>query len=176
LRVSQPRPNALIWLALSALIIVLDLWTKHIALGALQPGRSVVFIEGFWNWTLTFNPGAAFSFLSEATGWQRWFFAALALGISGLLSVWLARTPRGDWRQALPFALVVGGALGNFVDRIRCAHPMHCGEVVDFIDWYWGSYHWPAFNIADSAIVGGAIGLILFGFVIPPKGQGKAGG
>jgi signal peptidase II len=161
--VTGPRPNAAIWLLLSALIIVLDLWTKQLALDHLVYGQPVVFLEGFWNWTLAYNTGAAFSFLAEASGWQRWFFAVLAIGISGLLTVWLFRTPRGDWRNALPFALIIGGALGNLVDRIRF------GYVVDFIDWHWRGYHWPAFNIADSAIVVGAIALIVFGFGHRPK-------
>ncbi len=163
-------PNALPWLLLSGAIIALDLWTKQVALDSLLPYQRVEFIAGFWNWTLTFNPGAAFSLLGDASGWQRWLFASLALGVSGMLAVWLGRTRRGDWRQALPFALIIGGALGNLVDRLRCAHPDFCGQVVDFIDWYWRSHHWPAFNIADSAIVGGAIGLVLFGLRSPaPK-------
>jgi signal peptidase II len=158
------KPNALPWLLLSALIIALDLWTKHIALSTLQPFVPVPFIDGFWDWRLAFNTGAAFSFLSDAGGWQRWLFSGLAVGISGLLAFWLSRLPRNDWKQALPFALIIGGALGNLVDRLRYGH------VVDFIDWYVGSYHWPAFNIADSAIVGGAIALALFGFT---SGHGK---
>jgi signal peptidase II len=166
-----PRPNALIWLLLSGLLIGLDLWTKQIALDNLQPHQPVVFIEGFWNWTLTFNPGAAFSFLGDASGWQRWLFACLAIGISLMLTFWLARTPRNDWRQALPYALIIGGALGNLVDRLRCANEHRCGHVVDFIDWYWRGYHWPAFNIADSAIVGGAIGLALFGLLMPQRSE-----
>lgn len=157
------RPNALVWLLLSAVVIALDLWTKHLALTHLEPHRPAAFIEGLWNWTLTFNPGAAFSFLSEASGWQRWFFSALALGISGMLTWWLARMPRHDWRQALPYALIIGGAIGNLVDRLQHGH------VVDFIDWHWRGHHWPAFNIADSAIVGGAIGLVLFGILWPGK-------
>lgn len=146
------------WLWLSALIIGLDLWTKQLALAALELHRPVEFIAGVWNWTLTFNYGAAFSFLSDAGGWQRWFFSGFALLISVLLMVMLLRIRRDDWRQALPFALIIGGALGNLIDRIRF------GYVVDFIDWYWRGYHWPAFNIADSAIVVGAVALALFGF------------
>ena len=160
---SAPRPNAAIWLLLSAVIFMLDQWTKQLALDGLVYGQPVAFIEGVWNWSLAYNTGAAFSLLSDAAGWQRWFFAALAVGISCLLIVWLFRTARGDWRSAVPFALIIGGALGNLVDRIRFGH------VVDFIDWYWDGYHWPAFNIADSAIVGGAIALIVFGFGQRPK-------
>lgn len=155
---SRPRPHAGIWLLLSALVIALDLWTKQLALDHLRLHQPVPFIDGFWNWTLTYNYGAAFSFLGDASGWQRWFFAALAVGMSLLLGRWLLHTRRGDWRQALPFALVIGGALGNLVDRLRF------GYVVDFVDWYARGYHWPAFNIADSAIVAGAIGLVVFGF------------
>lgn len=155
------RPNAAVWLLLSAVIIALDLWTKHLALANLEFHRPVEFIAGFWNWTLTYNYGAAFSFLSDASGWQRWFFAALAVLISAVLAVLLFRTRRDDWQQAIPYALIIGGALGNLVDRIRY------GYVVDFIDWYVGEHHWPAFNIADSAIVCGAIALALFGWRNP---------
>ena len=155
---ARVRPSALVWLLLSVAIIGLDLWTKALALAHLQLHEPVPVIDGLLNWTLTYNLGAAFSFLSDAGGWQRWFFSALAAGVSLLLVFWLSRLPRNDWRQAVPFALVIGGALGNLVDRVRFGH------VVDFIDAYWGSYHWPAFNIADSAIVCGAAVLILFGW------------
>lgn len=156
-----PKPNALSWLGLSALLIVADQWSKAWATASLVYRQSVPVIDGFWNWTLVHNYGAAFSFLSDAGGWQRWFFGSLALVISGVLAVLLARTPRADWRTALPFALVIAGALGNLVDRVRF------GYVVDFVDWYAGSYHWPAFNVADSAIVVGAVLLVLFSFKAP---------
>lgn len=160
---TRPKPNAVNWLLLSVVVIALDLWTKAIALRELRLHEPVPVIEGWLNWTLTRNYGAAFSFLSDAGGWQRWFFSALALGVSALLAVWLSRIPRNDWRQALPFALIIGGAIGNLADRIRF------GYVVDFIDAYWRTHHWPAFNIADSAIVGGAIGLALFTILVPVK-------
>ena len=160
---AHPKPNAARWLLLSVVVIALDLWTKGIALANLRLHDPVPVIDGWLNWTLTRNYGAAFSFLSDAGGWQRWFFSALALGVSGMLAVWLTRIPRNDWRQALPFALIIGGALGNLVDRVRF------GYVVDFIDAYWDTHHWPAFNIADSAIVGGAIGLALFTILMPAK-------
>lgn len=160
---TRPKPNAVNWLLLSVVVIALDLWTKAIALRELRLHEPVPVIEGWLNWTLTRNYGAAFSFLSDAGGWQRWFFSALALGVSALLAVWLSRIPRNDWRQALPFALIIGGAIGNLADRIRF------GYVVDFIDAYWRTHHWPAFNIADSAIVGGAIGLALFTTLVPVK-------
>jgi signal peptidase II len=83
----------------------------------------------------------------------------LAAGICGLLAYWLTRTARGDWKTALPYALVIGGAVGNVVDRL-----IH-GHVVDFIQWHWQDWYWPAFNIADAAIVGGAVGIALFGLL-----------
>lgn len=152
-------PNALVWLLLSGVVIWLDAFTKVLALRHLVLDQPVPVIDGLLNWTLVYNPGAAFSFLSDASGWQRWFFAALAVGMSALLTFWLARTERRDWRQAVPFALIIGGALGNLVDRL-----IH-GHVIDFIDAYWGSAHWPAFNIADSAIVVGAVGIAVFGLL-----------
>ncbi len=153
----RPRPNALVWLLLSAAIIGLDQWSKVWVLSSLPEFQPVPVIDGVWNWYRTYNTGAAFSFLSEAGGWQLYFFTALAVGISALMAYWLARTPRADWRNALPFALIIGGAIGNVIDR-----QVH-GHVVDFIQWYIGSYTWPSFNVADAAIVGGAIGLVLFG-------------
>lgn len=165
---SRPRPHAAIWLLLSAVVIALDLWTKSIALAHLHLHEPVPVIDGWLNWTLTYNYGAAFSFLSDAGGWQRWFFAALAFVVSGAMVAWLRLTPRGDWRNALPASLIIAGAIGNVIDRLRFGH------VVDFVDWYYGSYHWPAFNVADAAIVGGAIGLVLFSFS-PARPAGKGG-
>jgi len=154
----KTKPNALPWLLLSVLVIALDQWTKHIALGALEYLRPVAVIPGFLNWTLAFNTGAAFSFLAGESGWQRWLFTALAIGVSAALALWLARTPRGDWRNAAPLALIIGGALGNLIDRTRFGH------VTDFIEVYWHDWSFPAFNVADSAICIGAFLLILFGF------------
>ncbi|WP_355586330.1 signal peptidase II [Xanthomonas cannabis] len=154
---ARPKPSALIWLLLSAVVIGLDQWSKAWVLSNLPEYTPVAVIDGFWNWYRTYNTGAAFSFLSDAGGWQLWFFTALAVGISGLLAFWLSRTARNEWRSALPYALVIGGAIGNVIDRL-----MH-GHVVDFIQWYIGSHIWPSFNIADSAIVGGAIGIAVFG-------------
>lgn len=151
------RPNALPWLALSALVIALDQWSKAWVLRALPEYTDIPVIPGFWNWYRTYNTGAAFSFLADAGGWQKWFFLLLAAIISTVLAITLARTPRSDWRTALPFALVIGGAIGNVIDRLQHGH------VIDFIKWYAGSLVWPAFNIADAAIVGGAIGIVLFG-------------
>jgi signal peptidase II len=151
-------PSALPWLWLSGSLVVLDQISKLWALSALDYQQPVPVIDGFWNWTLVYNYGAAFSLLHDAGGWQKWMFSGLAVVISGLLSFWLARTPRGDWRTALPFALVIAGALGNLIDRIRF------GYVVDFVQWYWNGWYWPVFNVADSAISVGAVLLVLLGF------------
>ena len=153
----RPKPDALAWLLLSAVIIGLDQWSKQWVLASLPEYTAVPVIDGFWNWFRAYNTGAAFSFLANAGGWQTWFFTALAFGISGLLAYWLSRTARGDWRAALPYSLIIGGALGNVIDRL-----IH-GHVVDFIQWYWRGHYWPSFNIADCAVVGGAIGIALFG-------------
>jgi signal peptidase II len=154
---ARVRPNALAWLLASALVIVLDQWSKHWVMTSLPEYTPVTVIDGVWNWYRTYNTGAAFSFLADAGGWQTWFFTVLAFAVSGLLGFWLSRTPRGDWRSALPFALVIGGAIGNVIDRLQHGH------VVDFIQWHWkDAYYYPAFNIADSAIVCGAIMIALF--------------
>ena len=150
-------PNALVWLLLSALLIGLDQWTKSIAMAHLAPGQEVVFIDGFWNWSLHFNSGAAFSFLANAGPWKHALFVALACGISVALAIALKRIARKDWVNALPFALVIAGALGNVIDRLRI------GQVIDFIDWHWGEHHWPVFNLADSCIVVGVLVLLFFG-------------
>jgi len=155
-------PTALPWLGLSALVVVLDQLSKAWVLATLPEFQPVPVIDGFWNWFRTYNTGAAFSFLSDAGGWQKYIFVALAVVISAVLARILMRTPRGEWRTALPFALIIGGALGNVIDRL-----LH-GHVIDFIQWYWNGHYWPAFNLADSAIVAGAVGIGLFGLI-----QGK---
>ncbi|MGN7916268.1 MULTISPECIES: signal peptidase II [Lysobacter] len=160
-----PRKNALPWLIVSMVVIVLDQLSKAWVLSSLPEYTAVPVIDGFWNWYRSYNTGAAFSFLSDAGGWQKYFFAILAVGISGLLAYWLSRAARGDWKTALPYALVIGGAIGNVIDRM-----LH-GHVVDFIQWYWRDYHWPSFNIADSAIVAGAIGIAVYGLFSKPESE-----
>lgn len=155
--------NALPWLGLSGVVIGVDQLTKLWVLETLPEYTDIVVIPGFWNWFRTYNTGAAFSFLANSGGWQIWFFSILAFGISGLLAWWLYKTPRTDWKAAVPYSLIIGGALGNVIDRI-----MH-GHVVDFIKWYIGDHVWPAFNIADAAIVGGAVSLVLFGLASGKK-------
>ena len=165
---SPPRPNATAWLWLSLLLIAVDQVTKWLAVANLEYLTPVPVIDGFWNWTLVHNYGAAFSFLSDAGGWQKWFFAGLAVMVSTGMALWLRLTPRHDWRNALPLALVIAGAVGNLIDRVRF------GYVVDFVDWYVGKHHWPAFNVADSAIVVGAVLLVAFSFK-PATPAPKAG-
>ena len=109
----------------------------------------------FFNFTLMHNTGAAFSFLADQGGWQRWFFAVLALGVSLVLAVWLSRLKAHETWLALALSLVLGGAIGNLIDRV------YYGYVIDFIDVYYNASHWPAFNIADSAISVGAVMLII---------------
>lgn len=159
---ARPKPNALSWLWLAAAMIALDQLTKRWALTALQPAETPhPVIPGILNWTLTFNTGAAFSFLADSAGWQRWFFVLLAVAVSVTLGVWLSRTPRGDWRTAAPLALILGGALGNVIDRL------HAAKVTDFIQVFLGSYPFPVFNVADSAISVGAVALIVFSLFTP---------
>ena len=148
--------NALPWLTLSAIVVALDQASKAIAIHLLEPQVPHAVIPGFLNWTLAYNTGAAFSFLADQEGWQRWLFTALAIGVSAVLTRWLARTPRADWRNALPLALVIGGAIGNLIDRIRIGH------VIDFIQVYYRDWAFPSFNVADSAISVGAVLLIWF--------------
>ena len=156
----MPARNINPWLWLAGAFIALDQISKWVVLGTLQPGDSR-YVAPFFNWVLTFNPGAAFSFLSNAGGWQRWFFTALALGVSGWIVV-LLRRHCNEFRLSLALTMVLGGALGNVIDRVRF------GAVVDFIQWHVAGYYWPAFNVADSAITIGAILLAWDQFATKP--------
>ncbi len=165
---SPSRRNALPWLLLSAAVIALDQLTKALVVAHFAPGQTRVLIPHLLDLTLAYNRGAAFSFLAGADGWQRWLFTALAVGISAALAVALARTPRGAWRSALPFALIIGGALGNLIDRLRL------GRVVDFILVHWrNDWYYPAFNVADSAITVGAVLLVWFALSGDRAGGGR---
>lgn len=140
------------WLGLSGLVVLMDQITKQFMAGWLQLGESVT-VTSFFKFVLVHNTGAAFSFLSDGSGWQRWFFVALALAIS----VWLvALIRRHAVERLLPFsfALVLGGAIGNVIDRV-----LH-GAVIDFLYFHIGRYGWPAFNVADSAISVGVMLLV----------------
>lgn len=160
---TAPVPNALPWLTVSALVIAVDQASKYWVLATLPEYTAVPVIEGVWNWYRSYNTGAAFSFLSDAGGWQQVVLSLLALAISGLLAYWLYRMPRSAYGTAVPYALVIGGALSNVVDRLLRGH------VVDFIQWYWRDYYWPTFNLSDSAIVAGAIAMILHGSFGSPR-------
>lgn len=150
------------WLWLSLLAIVLDQASKLTVDSTLQLYESIPLMP-YFNLTYVHNTGAAFSFLSEAGGWQRWFFAALAFIISAVLSVWLARLQKHETLLAVALALVLGGAIGNLIDRLAY------GYVIDFLDVYYNDWHWPAFNIADSAITVGVALMLAESF-----GLGKA--
>jgi signal peptidase II len=139
------RDVMLKWLWLSLLAVVLDQASKLAVDKSMQLFESIPLMP-YFNLTYVHNTGAAFSFLSEAGGWQRWFFAALALGISIVLIVWLARLQKHETLLAVALALILGGAVGNLIDRLAY------GYVIDFLDAYYNTWHWPAFNIADSAI------------------------
>lgn len=143
-------------LAIALIILVVDLLTKRWVESSLFFGQQIP-ITSFFNLVLTYNAGAAFSFLSEESGWQRWFLSGIAVGASVFI-VYLLHKNKGQKLLCLSLSMILGGALGNLWDRITLGH------VVDFLDFYVGSYHWPAFNVADAAIVVGASLLIIESF------------
>lgn len=145
-------PDFARWLALSAAVIAADQATKAWVLSALHLYERVA-VTSFFNLVLAMNPGAAFGFLATAAGWQRWFFIVLALAISVWLLV-MIRRHAAERLMPAALALVLGGALGNVIDRVRL------GAVVDFVDLHVAGWHWPAFNVADAAIVLGVILLV----------------
>ena len=160
---TSSRRNALIWLIVSAIVIAIDQISKAIVIAKLEPYVPHEVIPGFFNWTLAFNTGAAFSFLADQPGWQRWLFTALAIFVTIALTIWLKRTARSDWKTALPISFVIGGALGNLIDRL------HAGTVTDFIQVYYRDWVFPSFNVADSAISVGAALLVIFGLFASGK-------
>ncbi len=145
------------WLALSFVALVLDQVSKWAIDSSMQLYQSIPLVP-YFNLTYLRNTGAAFSFLSEADGWQRWFFAGLAIVISAVIGVWLARLKEHETVLAVALSLVLGGAIGNLIDRLAY------GYVIDFLDVYYQTWHWPAFNIADSAITLGVILMLLESF------------
>jgi len=145
-----------VWL--SALVISLDQASKWIVSSLFSLHETLV-VMPYFNLTLAHNYGAAFSFLAGAGGWQRWFFIGLSLVISVALVVWLKKLSSHAKLEAVSISLILGGAIGNVIDRI------YFGYVIDFLDVYYGTYHWPVFNIADSAICIGAGLLILDSFI-----------
>jgi signal peptidase II len=148
-------------------VLILDQVTKALALAYLPPGRPVGIIDGFCSLTLVMNPGLAFGFLSSTPVTWRWIVALLSIGALAVLGVvGLRLLPAGGWLSGLALGLIFGGAIGNLIDRARF------GAVVDFLDFYWRAYHWPAFNVADSAISVGVALLALKLLVTPPPGPG----
>lgn len=156
-------PRALPWFALALAVLVADRATKWLVLQAFDPGERLE-VTGFFNLVLVFNKGAAFSFLAGAGGWQTWFFAAVALAATVVISVLLVRQP-GKRLFCTGLALILGGALGNLWDRLTL------GGVVDFLDFHAAGWHWPAFNVADCGITVGAAILILESF-LQPRAEG----
>lgn len=148
--------RAFMWYLLSLIVIVIDQWTKWLAETKLVFQEPVPIIEPFLNWTLAYNYGAAFSFLADQAGWQKWFFSGLALIMSLFLIGYLIKTPRQAKLLSLGLALVLGGAIGNLIDRLRI------GKVVDFIHVHYADvWHYPIFNIADIAICIGVAIIII---------------
>jgi len=158
---TQSRGRLAPWLALAALVVLADQFTKTLIIGWFQLGDSRPVIEGFFNLVRAHNAGAAFSFLSDASGWQRWFFSALGLAASGFI-VWMIRSHPTQKLFCFSVTMIMGGALGNVIDRL-----LH-GHVVDFLQFRFGFLeglfrggYFPSFNLADSAITLGAICLVL---------------
>lgn len=150
-------PKAMPWFLAAAAVVVADRLSKWAALAGLRPGESVE-MTGFFNLVLVFNRGAAFSFLADAPGWQAPLFIAVALVASGIVS-WMLWCNPGKRLLCAGLALILGGALGNLWDRVAYGH------VVDFLDFHAMGWHWPAFNVADSAISVGAGILIAESFL-----------
>lgn len=156
-------PRGLSWLWLAAGVLVADQLTKRAVLGRLAAYQDVIPLTSFFNLVHVHNTGAAFSLFADQPGWQRGFFVVLALVAAGVI-LHLLRKTRGQPLFCAALALILGGAVGNLFDRLVYGH------VIDFLDFYVGAWHWPAFNVADSAITAGAALLIWDGF---RKGKGK---
>ncbi|MCG7898351.1 MAG: signal peptidase II [Candidatus Thiodiazotropha lotti] len=149
------------WLWLSFVVILLDQLTKQLAdrmLTLYEP----VYVLPIFDLTLLYNKGAAFSFLSDQGGWQRWFFTVLAIVVTTVLTVWLWRLKQQEKWVAVSLSLIIGGAIGNVIDRILFGH------VIDFLHFHYQQHYWPAFNIADSAITLG-VGIMLYDALVLAK-------
>lgn len=143
---------------LAVLVIGLDQYTKMLASAQLQY-RVPVEVTSWFDFMLAHNTGAAFSFLASAGGWQRWFLAAVAVAVSIFVAIWLTRLERKETMLGLALGLVLGGGIGNLIDRVSV------GYVVDFISWHYNEWYWPAFNVADAAICLGAVLLLWDSFL-----------
>jgi signal peptidase II len=150
---SSPGGSWLPWLGLALIIVIADQFTKVLILGYYKLGDST-YVTSFFNVVRAHNTGAAFSFLAGASGWQRWFFTAIGVGATVFI-VWMLRSHAGQKLFSFALACILGGAVGNVIDRL-----LH-GYVVDFLQFHWAGWYFPAFNVADSAITVGAICLIL---------------
>ncbi|BBN80937.1 lipoprotein signal peptidase [Pseudoalteromonas sp. A25] len=159
------QKSGLVWLWLSLLLFAVDYVTKAVVVANMELYESIELLP-FFNFTYMHNYGAAFSFLSEAGGWQRWFLSVVAIAISALLLFWLKKLPARSWVLCCAYSMVLAGALGNLIDRL-----IH-GYVIDFLHFYYQNWHYPAFNVADMAIVGGA-GLLIFDAFKGDKAQEK---
>ncbi|MES9851624.1 MAG: signal peptidase II [Candidatus Thiodiazotropha sp. L084R] len=149
------------WLWLSFVVILLDQVTKQMAEAMLTLYESV-YVMPVFDLTLLYNKGAAFSFLSEQGGWQRWFFTILAIIVTSVLTVWLWRLKQQEKWVAVSLSLIIGGAVGNVIDRILFGH------VIDFLHFHYHEHYWPAFNIADAAITIG-VGVMMYDALVLAK-------
>ena len=166
--IARRIPWLVLWLGVAGAVLLLDQQTKDWAASALTLYRPEA-VTSWLNLTLAHNYGAAFSFLSDAGGWQRYLFTGLASLITLFLLGWLVRVKPGEWRLGLSLALIIGGALGNLVDRVEL------GYVIDFIDVHAGGRHWPAFNVADAAITSGVILMLLDALLLAREGKSEKG-
>ncbi len=151
-----------LWLGLAAAVVALDQWTKGLAQGQLDYGRPQALLP-ILNFTLQHNAGAAFSFLSDAGGMQRWLFSGIAVTVSIILVVWMSGLSRQEWLLSLGLALILGGAVGNLWDRLEL------GYVIDFISLHYRGHYFPTFNVADSAISAGAAVMIVDAILQPRR-------
>jgi len=151
------KESSLSWLWITIIFLIIDQVTKHMVAGSMELYQSIDVLP-FFNITYAQNTGAAFSFLADQGGWQRWFFTAIAAIASVVFLVWLKRTPVNQPMLAAALACMLSGALGNLIDRALF------GYVIDFLDFYYAGYHWPTFNVADSIIFVGAALMIVDSF------------
>ncbi|PCS23560.1 signal peptidase II [Candidatus Enterovibrio escicola] len=161
------KQSGVYWLLLALLVFVLDISSKFWVMNAMAYGEANrIEVLSFFNFLYVHNYGAAFNFLGDADGWQRWFFSTIALSVSVIIVYWMRRTPASNRVLNVAYAMVIGGALGNMRDRLLY------GYVVDFLDFYIGSSHWPTFNLADAYICIGA-SLIMLDSVLTSKKNRK---
>ncbi len=152
------------WLWLALIIFVADIAIKLVVMNTMGYGwNNRIEILPFFNLLYVHNYGAAFSFLSDQAGWQRWLFTGIAFVVTAMLTYWMSKLPAKEKWNNIAYAMIIGGAIGNVFDRV-----VH-GFVVDYLDFYWGTYHWPAFNLADTTICIGAAMIILDGFISKDK-------